>query len=99
MLLNAVFLGPADGPPFTAIVLGISAVGMVVGFLWIRRIATGGEDLDSSFWRSHPHGGKGSRLPSWSGELPPLGWVAARAWIDARSAPEFAAPQYERLIE
>jgi hypothetical protein len=81
MLLNAMFLNPG-GPPWWQILLGIAIVGLVVGFLWIRQIAAGDEDLGSSFWRSHPHGGRGSRLPSWPGdEQTTLSWIATRAWI------------------
>ena len=82
MLLTAMMLNPDSGTPAQVILLAVAITGMTVGFLWIRRITGGEEDLESSFWRSHPHGGQGSRLPSWPGdEQTTLRWIATRAWI------------------
>jgi hypothetical protein len=82
MLLSAMFLNPGSGIPPQVIVLAIAITGMAIGFLWIRRIAAGDEDLGSSFWRSHPHGGQGSRLPSWpSDEQTTVHWFATCAWM------------------
>ena len=76
------FLDSGSGIPGQVILLAVGILGMAVGFLWIRRITSGEEDLGSSFWRSHPHGGQGSRLPFWPGnEQTTLHWFATRAWI------------------
>ena len=77
MLLSAMFVNPTDGPPWQAVMLGIGVLGMVVGFLWIRRIAAGDDDLGSSFWRSHPRGGHGSILPALQ-RPPTWRWIATR---------------------
>ena len=82
MLLIAMSLDTESGIPAQAIVFAVAITGMVFGFVWIRRITAGEEDLGSSFWRSHPHGGRGSRLPFWpTDEQTTLRWFATRAWI------------------
>ena len=92
VLLSAMFLDADTGIPPMAIVLAVGITGMAIGFLWIRRITAGDEDLGSSFWRSHPGGGRGSRLPSWPGdEQTTLHWVATHAWIAVAIASVVAA--------
>ena len=71
------FLNPTDGIPPQVILLGIGVVGSIVGILWMRRIASFGEDLDASFWRSHPRGGRGSILPAMR-HPPTWRWIALR---------------------
>jgi drug/metabolite transporter (DMT)-like permease len=77
----AMMVNPGGGGE-RLVLLAIALTGMAVGLVWIRRITAGDEDLGSSFWRSHPGGGQGSRLPSWPGdEQTTLHWVATRAWV------------------
>jgi hypothetical protein len=79
---SAVFLNPSGGPPWGAILFGIGVVGLVVAFLWVRRIAAGDEDPDASFWRSHPRGGRGSRVPVPTiGNPPTWGWIVTRLQV------------------
>ena len=81
MLLNAMLLNPG-GPPWGLIVAVIALIGITVGFLWIRRIAAGDEDPNASFWRSHPRGGHGSRLPAMPAiRRPTGGWLVTRGAI------------------
>ena len=79
---GAVFLNPG-GPPWSLIVFGVAIVGVVVGLAWIWRISRMGEDLNASFWRSHPRGGHGSRLPAFDpfDERPTWGWIVTRLEI------------------
>lgn len=53
-------------------------VAMLVGFVWLRRIATLDDHTDRSFWRSHGERGWGSWLPT-TPALPTPGWVVTRA--------------------
>jgi hypothetical protein len=50
MLLGAMFLNPAV-PYLQLILLMIAGIGVVVGFIWIRRITKFDEDSDRSFFR------------------------------------------------
>ena len=92
MPLTAMIMDAGSGMPAQAIVFAIAVTGMVIGLAWIGRIAGGREDLGSSFWRSHPHGRRGSRLPDWpSDEQATPRWIVTRAWIAVALASVVAA--------
>jgi hypothetical protein len=74
------FLLNPGGPPWGEIVLGIAIVGMIVGFVWLRRITGGDEDPDRSFYRYQGRRGGGSWIPG-APEIPTWRWVVTRAAI------------------
>jgi drug/metabolite transporter (DMT)-like permease len=82
MLASAMFVNP-EGPPAGAILGVAAAIGLVVGFIWLRRISSLGEDADRSFSRLSRQRGGGSRLPDVPDirEVPTLGWLVTRAAI------------------
>jgi len=75
MLLDAMFLNP-DGSYTRFVPLGIAALGIVIGFIWLRRIAGPDPDKEPSFWRYRQvdkvH--RSSKV-HW---LPTPGWIATR---------------------
>jgi hypothetical protein len=58
----------------------IAAVGLLVGFVWLRRISSLDEDPDRSFTRLSGRRGGGSRLPDAPG-IPTRGWLLTRGAI------------------
>jgi hypothetical protein len=74
MLLSAMFSGPDYG--WVIALLGFG--GMVVGFVWLRRITGGEEDPDRSFYRYQGRRGGGSWIPG-APELPTWRWIVTRA--------------------
>ncbi len=53
----------------------LAAIGMLVGFAWVRRITSLGEDPDRSFSRLRGQRGGGSRTPGRARH--PDAWLAA----------------------
>lgn len=79
------FLNPG-GPPWGEIVAIVALTGMVVGFVWLRRITGGDEDPDRSFYRYQGRRGGGSWIPG-APELPTWRWVVTRiALVLARAS-------------
>jgi hypothetical protein len=75
MLFDAMFLNPTGFNP-QLLVLGICAIGWIVGVAWLRRIAGADPDKEPSFWRYRQvdH----VRRPSKVNWLPTPGWIATR---------------------
>ena len=75
------FLNP-DGPSPLQLLLIVAAVGIVIGFIWLRRISSLGEDPDRSFSRLRGQHGGGSRLPDVPlPKVPTLRWLLTRGAI------------------
>jgi len=75
MMLNP---GGGDGP--WKLLFLIAAVGMLVGFAWLRRISTLDEDPDRSTFRMHRRGTGDSRFRE-PVEIPTLNWLLTRGAI------------------
>ena len=73
-LLNA---RDITGLPDGAIVAIVAFTGLIVGFIWLRRITGGDEDPDRSFYRYQGRPGGGSWIPG-TPELPTWRWVVTR---------------------
>ena len=58
----------------------LAAIGMLVGFAWVRRITSLGEHPDRSFSRLRGQRGGGSRLPD-APDIPTRGWLLTRGAI------------------
>ena len=58
----------------------LAAIGMLVGFAWVHRITSMGEDPDRSFSRLRGQRGGGSRLPD-APDIPTRGWLLTRGAI------------------
>jgi hypothetical protein len=65
------------GPDHTPIIAVLGFIGMFVGFLWVRRITGGTDELDRTSWRYQRRPFRGSWLPSMP-ELPTWGWLLTR---------------------
>jgi hypothetical protein len=50
-MLATAMMNPTTGIPPGLIVVVIAGIGLTVGFLWVRRIASLGEDPNRSFFR------------------------------------------------
>ena len=58
----------------------LAAIGMLVGFAWVRGITSLGEHPDRSFSRLRGQRGGGSRLPD-APDIPTRGWLLTRGAI------------------
>ena len=58
----------------------LAAVGMLVGFAWVHRITSMGEDPDRSFSRLSERLSTGLRIPNLP-EIPTRGWLLTRGAI------------------
>jgi hypothetical protein len=75
MLFDAMFLNPVD-PAFSLTPPLVGLVGMVVGVLWLRRMAGSDPDKEPSSWRYRRIEGLSERKPR--KPLPTPGWIATR---------------------
>jgi len=75
MLFDAMFLDP-PGFNRSFLAMAIAAIGLVVGFIWIRRITGPDPDKEPSFWRYRRV--DNVRRPSKVHWLPTPGWIATR---------------------
>jgi hypothetical protein len=58
----------------------VAVIGLIVGFAWLHRITSMGEDPDRSFSRLRGQLGGGSRLPD-APDVPTRGWLLTRGAI------------------
>lgn len=75
MLFDAMFLNPG-GFNTGLISMAIAMTGLIVGLLWLRRIAGPDPDKEPSFWRYRKV--DKVRVPSKVNRLPTPGWIATR---------------------
>ena len=82
MLATAMFLNPTDGPNWGLIVVAVAFTGLVIGFAWIRRVASFDQDPNRSFSRLNRRR-RGLRISSIPAphRHPTAGWLLTRGAI------------------